>query len=94
MSLVISGPINDNESTILYVTQATYAEDYTIQIRFNDKTEQIVDFSRFLFAATHPSIRKYLDLSLFKQFRVKDGDLMWGDMDLIFPVWDLYTGKI
>jgi hypothetical protein len=94
MSIVISGPVNDNESIILYVTQATYVKDYTVQVRFNDKTEQIVDFSPFLLSSSHPSIRKYLDLSLFKQFEVKDGDLMWGDMDLIFPVWDLYNGKV
>jgi hypothetical protein len=39
-------------------------------------------------------LRKYLDLDKFIKFKVIDGNLNWDDYDLIFPVADLYEGKI
>ena len=32
--------------------------------------------------------------SVVKRFALNDGDLMWGDYDLIFPVMDLYHSAI
>ena len=45
-------------------------------------------------ASLHPSIRKYLDEARFKLFDIIDGNLNWNDYDMIFPVEDLYEGKI
>jgi len=42
----------------------------------------------------HPSIKKYLDESKFLQYEIVDGNLNWNNYDLIFPVDDLYQGKI
>jgi hypothetical protein len=39
-------------------------------------------------------IRAYLDPDRFAQFAIRDGDLMWGDYELCFPVADLYENTI
>jgi len=67
---------------------------YKIKLIFSDGTEQIVDFGPFLEKSQHPSIRKYLELNRFKSFKVVDGNLNWNDYDLIFPIADLYEGRI
>jgi hypothetical protein len=54
----------------------------------------MVDFKPFLAHSCHPAIRQYLDESKFKQFEIVDGNLNWNDYELIFPVADLYEGKI
>jgi len=33
-------------------------------------------------------------LKRFKNFAVEDGVLHWNDFDLVFPMADLYEGKI
>lgn len=38
--------------------------------------------------------KNYLVESNFKKFRLEYGDLLWGDYEMCFPIWDLYTGKI
>ena len=79
---------------LIEVKAAFYERDYSIKINFNDGSERIVDFKPFLSKSLHPSIRKYLNLELFKKFQIIDGNLIWNDYDLIFPIEDLYTGKI
>ena len=53
-----------------------------------------VDFGPFLRASRHPDLRRYLEMKNFSGFVVEDGQLHWNDFDLIFPLADLYEGKI
>jgi hypothetical protein len=76
------------------VVSAKYLADYKVRIVFNDGASNVVDFEPFLRRARHPDITKYRASKLFKTFKVSDGNLMWGDFEMIFPVWDLYRGKI
>lgn len=79
---------------ILDVVKAKYVSGYKILISFSDKTERLVDFSKFLKESHHPEIRKYLSLKLFRKFKIVHGNLDWNDLDLCFPVSDLYEGNI
>ena len=79
---------------IFEVQSAKYIGDFAIRIFFNDGTERLVDFKPFLEKSLHPSVRKYLDEALFKQFQIHEGNLNWFDYDLIFPVSDLYEGYV
>jgi hypothetical protein len=76
------------------VIGAEYASDYKIRLTFNDDTSRVVDFEPFLRRTQHPDLTQYRALKKFKSFRVVDGNLMWGDYEMIFPVWDLYRGEI
>ena len=42
----------------------------------------------------HPEVRKYLNEDKYRQFKIIDGNLNWNDYDMIFPLEDLYNGKI
>ncbi|CAN5512853.1 hypothetical protein BH09BAC6_BH09BAC6_28110 [soil metagenome] len=35
-----------------------------------------------------------MDEALFCNFEIKDGNLNWNDYDMIFPISELYEGKI
>jgi hypothetical protein len=86
-----------NETTltnVIEITSATYIGNYAINIAFSDGAEKTVNFKPFLTKSLHPSISKYLDETLFKQFKIVDGNLNWNNYDLIFPIHDLYEGVI
>lgn len=76
------------------VTKAQFIGDFAIRVFFNDDSQKLIDFKPFLEKSQHPEIRKYLDESKFREFQIVDGNLNWNDYDLIFPVWELYNGKI
>jgi hypothetical protein len=76
------------------ITQAKYVSDYKIRLTFNDGAVRVVDFGPFLAKARNPDTADYRDLRKFKSFRVEDGDLIWGELQMIFPIIDLYKGAI
>ena len=53
-----------------------------------------MDFRPFLEQAKHPAIKKYLNERLFKTFQLKEGNLDWNDLDMCFPIEDLYKNTI
>jgi hypothetical protein len=83
-----------SEGAIVSVTDAKYLEGYKLCIRFSDGEQRIVDFEPFLTRARNPHIRAYLQLDRFRGYVVENGDLVWGDYDLCFPIADLYEGRI
>jgi len=78
----------------LKIDSAKYLSDYAIRIKFSDGNEKIVDFKPFLLKSIHPSIKKYLDENIFSKFSLSEGNLNWNDYDLIFPISDLYNGRV
>ncbi len=83
-----------NENKI-EVIKATYVDGYRLSIVFNDGKESVVDFSEFITSSTKASLQKYKELDNFKGFKIEEGNVIWGkDWDLIFPVDELYNGKI
>ncbi|HZK81923.1 MAG TPA: DUF2442 domain-containing protein [Humisphaera sp.] len=83
-----------SENAIIFVERAELAGDFRLKLTFNDATQRIVDFAPFLRRSRNPLIQEYLDPVKFDRFTVKDGDLIWGDYDLCFPIADLYEGRI
>ena len=80
--------------SIINILTAELVENHRIRIRFDDASEQTVDFKPFLSDSVHPDIRAWLDPVRFSQFRVEYGELIWGDYELCFPMIDLYRNKI
>lgn len=74
--------------------EATYVPRHRVDIKFNDGTRRVVDFGPFLKQARNPMFTKYRSTRAFKSFHIQDGDLMWGDFEMIFPIMDLYHGNI
>ena len=83
-----------NKQTISIVN-ADYVKDYIVKLSFNDGTSKVIDFGTFLLKHNHPQFNSYKEISRFKTFRIENGNIVWGkNWDLIFPVYDLYQGKI
>lgn len=82
------------ETDVIDVTAARHVSGHRLEIEFSDGTRQVVDFGPFLRASQHPDIRSYLDQDRFAHFTIEDGTLHWNDFDLVFPVADLYCGRI
>lgn len=84
--------IADNQ--VISIEQAKQLDDYKLQLVFNDKSSQVVDFQPFLSQSLNPLIRKYLTPDEFAKFEIDEGDLEWNDYDLCFPIADLYENRI
>jgi len=77
------------------VSNAAYLDGYKLELVFNDNKKQVVDFGNFLNTHSHPQYNKYKKPENFKKFKIENGNIVWGkDWDMIFPVFDLYQGKI
>jgi DUF971 family protein len=81
-------------SRLVQIGSARFVAPYKLRLQFDDGHENTVDSGPFLKTSAHPSIRAYLDLKQFKNFAVENGVLHWNDSDLVFPMADLYDGKI
>jgi len=79
---------------VVQIKAVRYVAPYKLHIRFDDGRENTVDFGPFLKGSAHPSIRAYIDVKQFKRFVIEEGILHWNDFDLVFPMADLYKGKI
>ena len=79
----------------IIVRDAKYKEDYLLEIIFADNKKKIVDFGEFLQTHSHPQYNRYKKIENFKKFKIENGNVVWGkNWDMIFPVYDLYKGKI
>lgn len=76
------------------VLRAHHAEAFRLRLVFSDGTSREVDFGPFLQGSKLPDVARYAKASTFKRFRVVDGNVMWGDYEMLFPVEQLYQGKI
>ena len=77
------------------VQNATYLDGYRLSIAFNNGKVRVVDFSQFITHTNKEVLSKYKNLTYFKKFKVENGNVVWGrNWDLIFPVHELYQGKI
>lgn len=77
------------------VTRADYVDGLSLRVFFSDRTERVIDFGEFLARHPHPQYNKYSKPSLFKQFTIRCGNLIWGKhADLSFPVEALYSGDL
>lgn len=81
-------------SSVINIVSATPAGPYSLHLKFDDATEQTVDFGSFLKHSHHPDVRAYLQPERFAQFHISHGELVWGDYDLCFPVADLHQNRI
>ena len=79
---------------VISVEKVNQLSDFKLELEFNDKTHQVIDFYPFLSRSLNPLIRKYLSLEEFSKFAIDEGDLKWNDYDLCFPIADLYENSI
>ncbi len=79
---------------VIALEKADYLGAYQLALMFDDGTQRTVDFGPFLKKARNPMTTQFLDQEKFRQFTVEDGDIRWGDYEMVFPLWDLYEGQL
>ena len=79
---------------VVRIGQVEYVPPYKLRLQFDDGHESLVDFATFLSQSKHPAVQAYHDRKRFRKFTVEDGFLHWNNFDLVFPLADLYAGKI
>ena len=83
-----------SDNAVIFVERAEHVGGLRLRLTFNDATQRIIDFTPFLSQSHNPLIQAYRDPAAFARFTVKDGDLIWDDYDLCFPIADLYEGCV
>lgn len=79
----------------LYIVEATNAGNLSVNLQFSDHTSQTVDIGEFIRRHPHPQYNKYLDEKKFSQFKLENGNIVWGkNWDLIFPIEQLHSGSV
>ncbi|TSA39077.1 MAG: DUF2442 domain-containing protein [Methylococcaceae bacterium] len=86
--------MNTVATRYIKMTAARYLQDYQIEFEFDDQTKKVIDFENFLKQAKNPMLKKYLDLAVFKNFTLRDGDIDWNDYELCFPIANIYEGDL
>jgi hypothetical protein len=79
---------------IINITRVEQAGEHCLRLWFDDGSEQTVDFGPFLREAQHPDVGAFLQPDKFRSFRLEQGDLLWGDYELCFPVADLHANNL
>ena len=84
-------PVSKENMRIL---SATYLRDYVIRFVFSDGKTHDLDFHSFLSKVPqNPMISKYLDVTLFKNFKIiSSSDISWNDREMSFDFDTLYYG--
>jgi len=78
----------------LSIQEAKYMGNYVLRVYFSSNEAKNIDFSK-AFKKLKGYYAKYAEIENFEKFKVENGNLVWGEnWDVIFPVWDIYTGKI
>ena len=84
-----------NKTNAIQVKNATYLDGYRLRVAFTDGKEKVVDFSTFITTNNKETLAKYKTSLYFKKFKIEHGNIVWGkNWDLIFPVQELYRGRI
>lgn len=66
-----------------------------INILFSDDKLQRVNIGEYIRNHPHPQYNKYLDPKKFKNFKIENGNVVWGkNWDMIFPLDQLYKGEL
>ena len=77
----------------MIITKATYLHDFLIEVTFKDGVVRIIDLEKFFRTSRLELVRKFYPIELFRQFRIEDGVLCWGDNECDINPWNIYEGK-
>lgn len=77
------------------IISANYKGNFLLELMFDDNKKTVVDFNSFFETHSHPQYNKYKKEENFLKYKIENGNIVWGkDWDMIFPVWNLYQGKV
>jgi len=75
------------------ITSVKHVKDYKLIVKFEDDTIKYIDMYPFISSSSHPLIRKFLNMKLFKKVRIEHGTLAWGDNEFDINPISIYKGQ-
>lgn len=75
------------------ITNAIYLSEYCIEVEYENGSRRTIDMKNFLENSTNAIVRRFLNLTLFQQFRIEDGALVWGDNEFDINPMNIEVGK-
>jgi hypothetical protein len=75
------------------IKKAKYLHDYLLEVTFKDNTSRVIDLENFFKTSSLKLVTKFSTPRLFKQFRVEDGTLCWGDNECEINPYYIYEGR-
>jgi hypothetical protein len=75
------------------ITSAKYLNDYKLAVAFADGTKKNIDLGDFMRANKYAIAGKFINKELFKQVRVEDGTICWGNNEFDINPSDIYNGN-
>jgi len=75
------------------ITKARHLHDYLIEVTFKDRSSRVIDLESFFKTSSLTLVRKFYTPKRFKQFRVEDGTLCWGDNECEINPYYIYEGR-
>lgn len=66
-----------------YIVDAKHVDGYRVELRFDDGFLKIVDLANFMKSTRGDFERKYIEPAMFSKVWVSDGDLCWGESDIL-----------
>ncbi len=79
---------------VVIITKVEHIRDHRLRISFSDGSVNEINLGPFITKALNPMTSKYKDIKLFKKFTLEGGELHWNDLEMCFPMDDLYSKKI
>jgi hypothetical protein len=64
---------------VIWVTEAKPLENFTLWLRFSDRSEGKVDLREFIEADRRPIVRQLRDPMVFANFRVESDTVVWAN---------------
>ena len=64
---------------MLHVESAEYKEGYKIEVQFNDGSIHVIDLEKTILSDHREIIKALKDLSLFKDFEIKNHTISWAN---------------
>lgn len=77
-----------------FIKNARHVTSHILEVEFSNDESRIIDFASFIFSSGYPDYDLYKTEAGFLTFKTEDGNLNWDDYTMIFPVEDLYSGKL
>ena len=79
---------------IISIISAKHTKKLILIITFDDGHSSKVDFSDFLNQTNLPDLIRYKKISNFKKYKILNGNIIWGDYEMIFPLESLYFNRL
>jgi CO dehydrogenase/acetyl-CoA synthase beta subunit len=76
-----------------YIKNVKHITNYKLKIEFDNGTLKTINLETFMKNNKHPIIKRFAEIEKFKEVRVEDGTICWGNNEFDINPISIYKGK-